>query len=304
MTMPGPPMSGPTRGSAGAPAAGSSTLPTRSKTRTYTALALGLAIIAMLAVLVMSNPDRGKVFVYVAQRSVPARDHLDASRFRTVAVAGDAVVDGAYQAASSSALTKKFPVGQMYARYPISKGAQLTRAAAGSPVGLTKDLGPTDRLISISASAGNSVGGSLRVGDAVDIIAVGGTPQMVSLVVSGAEIKAIATSSREIDAAAQRQATAAETGGDKNPAKYLPGDPIPGLYTFKVSPDVATKLALLDQSAKLYLAYRAPGSTDGAVGQYDLYAALCAPTVGPNGLPPVGAGPVAASRSCTTIAGR
>lgn len=300
MTMSGPPMSTPPRPAA-SPAA--SKLPSRSKTRTYTALALGMGFIAMLAFMTMSSPDRGKIFVYVAERALPARARLAKSDVKIVTVSKESVVGGAYQAGSEAALTKSFPVKEMYSRFPISKGAQLTRSMAGGPSGLTRDLGAGDRLISVSATTGTAVGGSLRVGDTVDIIAVGGSPQLASLVVSGAEIKAVSTSAREIDAAAQRQASAAESGGAKNPSKYLPGDPIPGLYTFKVSSDVATKLALLDQSAKLYLVYRAPNATSAAVNQYDLTGVLCAPTVGPDGIPAVAAAPGVTNRSCVTIPG-
>lgn len=259
---------------------GASKVPTRRTTRVYVLVAALIAFLAFILVLGGGGKPGGSLYVYKAKTDVAARERLTRQLFDVVAVSKDEVVGGAYVAASEAKLRKENPLSAMLSRYPIAKGSQLVESMAGGSVQVPNDLGETDRLISISAIAARSVGGSLRVGDHIDIIAVGGQPSKAALVLSDAEIVAVSISGAQIDAAAQRQAAAAETGGAKDPSTYLPGNPIPGLYTIKVAPSMAARLAVLDANAALYLTYRSPGAKSSASPAWDIERALCSGTAG------------------------
>jgi Flp pilus assembly protein CpaB len=119
----------------------------------------------------------------------------------------------------------------------------------------------SDELVSVSASINNAVGGSLQVGNYVDIYATGrnsnqgsGQPTDV-LVAAQIKIVAIHAGSSQYENVATQQAT----NPSLNPSDVLPVHPVPGIYILQVTHAVAAQIAAAQTgSGTLYLSYVAP----------------------------------------------
>lgn len=280
--------------------------PTQRKTRIYLIIAVALAVLAGLLVLV-GGSGGSETYVFRATDAVAARAKLDAGMFE-IAKVGDAdVVDGAYSAGSETELRDKvdFSAG-LYARYPMSKGTQLTSGLSGDSVELTAPLGADERLVSINAKAAWSVGGTLQVGDFVDVYATimgNDGAGLSNMIMANAEIVALTLSGDQLDSASQsQQSDNSSTDGSsaKGRSNYLPGDPIPGNYTLRVKASDGERFAVLSEAGQFYIALRG-AEADTVIGQATTaYEALCkGPTIGGSSTPAVTA-PRAASSACRT----
>lgn len=148
-----------------------------------------------------------------------------------------------------------------HVRYPIPAGAPLFADYLEDPDAARADLAPDERLLTIRASIGRTFAGRLAAGDHVDIIATNG--DIASLVGIDAEIVAVDVSEGALESAADTIANPEEgTVGDLDRDDLVPADPIPGLFTLRVRTVDLTRLAVLDASTNLTLAYRDPSATD------------------------------------------
>jgi len=289
MTMPGPmppgayPPGAPGVRPGSAPAPQQLKVPTRRSTRTYLLVALVLAVFAFVAVLSLQS-QVGGTYVLKADQTVPARTKLTPTMFSVVPASPDDVVDGAYK--GSRAAMEKFSLTGFYSRIPIAKGSQLTRDMAGSTADLTKELKENERLASFQARLARSVGGTVRVGDTVDIYGVAdfstsGNSETVSwLLAENVRIVAVAPPESQLDSAAQRQSSAAQDGTAKSRNTYLPGDPLPGTYTVVVDAALIPRLLTVEESGELFLAYRAPDATNVAIPPQSIQSTVCAEAPG------------------------
>lgn len=285
MTMPGsmPPGAYPA-GPPGTRVANPSTpmkVPAVRSTRAYLLVAVVLAAAAFLVVLSMSAKRAG-TYVLVAERTVPARTKLTKDMFAVKAVEKSTIVEGAYTSSNKEKLAKQDYVG-LYSRYALAKGSQLTKDAAGDNAELGQELTDNERLASFKATIADSVSGTLRVGDRVDVYGViaDGERTLSFLLASDIEVVGIAPPEDALNSAAQRQSgDSGEGTSSASRDKYLPGDPIPGVYTFVVTSDLIPRLLVIQAAGDLLLAYRAPGAANAPSEPIDVTQAVCTAPAG------------------------
>lgn len=169
--------------------------------------------------------------------------------------------------------------------YPVGAGRQLSFDLFTAEGRSDFVLEPGHRLVSVQASTGTAVAGSLRVGDKVDVVAVSAGDGVAGIVAAEVEIKAIQITSAAIDSAGQRQASA--EGADLSREDLLPRDPIPGTYVLDADIRTAVALSVADSQGDLYLLYRGPGAETSPVGVVSLEQVLCS-TGTEDGLPIAG----------------
>lgn len=270
-----PPVSGASGGPTPTSVAGS-----QRQTRIYLMVAVLLAVIALVGVLVFGAPKASSVWVYQANQTIQPRTQLSAKMFTAVEVPATSLVDGAYRAGSAAQLASQLDLSsERFAQYPVVRGSQLTRSMVSGPVRLDKSLAADERLISVSANVADTVAGAIKVGDHVDLYAIGsvGDQQVSRLVLANSEIVSVAPKASVIESAADRQAAEGVQGATTR-SDYLPTDAIPGTYILKVRSSMVGRLLLLNKQGGLFMAYRAPNATTDLPAMIDLTQALCAPT--------------------------
>lgn len=281
MTMPGsmPPGAYPA-GPPGTRVANPSTpmkVPAVRSTRAYLLVAVVLAAAAFLVVLSMSAKRAG-TYVLVAERTVPARTKLTKDMFAVKAVEKSTIVEGAYTSSNKEKLAKQDYVG-LYSRYALAKGSQLTKDAAGDNAELGQELTDNERLASFKATIADSVSGTLRVGDHVDVYGVlqNGDRTVSFLLASDVPVVGIAPPEEALNSAAQRQSGDSGSGSSSSAPrdKYLPADPLPGVYTFVLSSDMLPRMLAIQSAGELTLAYRAPGAANAQAEPIDATQAVC-----------------------------
>lgn len=235
--------------------------------RTYLLAAVVLAVFAF-GVVMLGTSEGTATYVYKAKAPIGAGSIVTADMFDAVEVTDTEIVDGAFSAATVEELAAQIDfTSNPMILYPMPKGSMLVKAylsenALAAP--LAKPLAPGERLISIAARPADAVAGSIRVGDRVDIFAVGEAELAVAqLLVADVEVVAVSVPSGELDSVAQQQVNKALDGEGGNVAKdqLLPGDPLPGVYTIRVTENVAAKLLVANAHTTLVLAYRGPDAT-------------------------------------------
>lgn len=222
--------------------------------RNFRVMALGATVLTFLgAVFVLgSEPAPTPTYVVRATQALNPGLDLPASLLIAVPVEDDAVEPGAITGDTAEGALEAATglIGQR-ALYPVFESQQI-RAEMFSTVAenFGRNLADNERLVSISASSAVALGGSLTTGDSVDIIAVD-REGIAVLVASQAEIVAVAADESAIRAAQQRQSS--EDGQTLSAAEILPSEPIPGIYTLRVSATEAMPLAIADATAQIYL---------------------------------------------------
>lgn len=252
-----------------------------SRTLLLLALISGLVAAVLVFVAVRSNNDdntatsvpEGDVTpVVVASQDIAAGSEITADMVKVVDVPAGLVVKNAI---TDSALV----VGQT-ARFPIAQGEQLVKASFGAQSeedGLAYVVPKGMRAIAVSVEEVTAVGGLLRPGDRVDVIAVfdsdsntlgASRPTTAVTVLQDVEILAIAQEAQEPIPALEGETDAAgqsRTSGKvpDNPDK----NPRASTITLALDPAQAVELAAIQQeAARIFLALRAVGDDQAGEG--------------------------------------
>lgn len=223
--------------------------------------AVGLALLTGALLFFASGEEPvEESFVARADRPIGALTELEESMVGADALPLELIEEGAYTgetAEEAIAAAMEALAGQR-TQYPVAKGEQLHAEDFLLEARLAPDIGPDERLISLSASIAGAVGGDLRVGDHVDIIGVG--QDLSRVMVNNAEVVDITLPEDEFGSFAASQTD--EEGRDTSRAELIPGDPIPGVYTLLVAAEDAPRLLTVGSLGEILLVYRAPGADD------------------------------------------
>ncbi len=256
-----------------------------------TAIGIALACGGLAAILIVfylrgAKPDAPPppppdVDVVVPARDIPAKSVLSSEMLTTKKVKPSDVPDGAAREAKE--LVGYVAVDLLPANAPIKRSQVMSRAAAG----LSGIVPPGMRAITVPVDPIAGVGGLLKAGDRVDVIATYEVEdnaiatnllQDVELLALGGQT--VASTRREQRSRAATEADAAKTaksstGGKDAPAEapaQEPEDVEPQAEdyahaTLAVTPDEAVKVMLAKDRARLSLALRPVGEQDVVVVQ-------------------------------------
>lgn len=258
------------------------TVKSKSKSRIYLVGTLAACVVAFLVVLVGSGDADGK-WVLVARQTISARSTLDVDLFEARELPEEAIVAGAISGDSKEDVleaAEKAGIDGAVAQYPLPKDGQFSTNLISAETELARPLGKDERLISVPASYAATLAGTLKVGDHVDLYAVGdqGTP-VANLVLGDVEVVGVALPEDQVSSVYQAQLNAAESGEEKSPSELLPGDPIPGVFTLRVPVDRVGAIAVAAQHSDLVLTYRGGDASATPMNPVDLYTVLCSATV-------------------------
>jgi len=255
--------------------------------RTLLLLAIVAGLVAAVLVFVAvnnSDSDDSKIAVssgdvtavVVANQDISAGTEITAEMVQVADVPANLLVKNAI---TDSTLA----VGQT-TRFPVSQGEQLVRASFGAQTeedGLAYVVPKGKRAMALSVEEVTAVGGLLRPGDRVDVIAVFDSetgileiltgpaesrPTTSMTVLQDVEILAIAQQAQEPIPALEGEADpSAQTRTSGQVPDDPDEDPRASTVTLALDPAQAVQLAAIQQEAsRIFLALRAVG--DGAVG--------------------------------------
>ncbi len=162
---------------------------------------------------------------------------------------------GSTQAAAIDAAVKGIPAGSQTIG-AIPAGTPVLASQFATALVPAATLG-SDQLISLTAQVQNALGGSLQVGNYVDVyVSTGGQPgSPATLIASNVQIIAIHASVDQYSNIASQQSS----DRTLNPTDVLPTNPVPGIYILQVTPQVAAKVANAQGGGgSFYLAYVSP----------------------------------------------
>ena len=152
--------------------------------------------------------------------------------------AGSVMVSGAFSASSASAALDKAMsfIGGKTLGVPLQSNEEVSSSMFSSNSGLKLN---GNQLVSVGATVSNAVGGSLSVGDMVDVVTFT-NGQTVNLTPSGgAKVVSILPSQDTYNSAIQNQSS----NPSASSSNLLPSHPIPGIYVLEVNASDAAKLA-------------------------------------------------------------
>jgi|GEM_PF-6271505 len=288
-----------------APAAPKAPKATRRSLRVNVVVGVLLAVFgAVFAFGALSGPpEKEGVWVLRARQAEAALTSLGAKDLRTTQVArGD--VDGGVPetiptsvagvqsvaertgvvVASTAAVlnewkSQTFKTPQVL-RLPLAANQQLSFSMLMLPEPSADTLKPGERLMSVSAAVNNAVAGTLRVGDRVTVVAVRGGDQdpVGAVLVDDVEIVGVHLASEEMRSVQQRQAQDSQEGRSARPSQLLPANPIPGIYTLRVSTADAVRIATAAAADQVSLVLiwrpvKATGMLDGPVALSEVFGA-------------------------------
>ncbi|MEX2245341.1 MAG: Flp pilus assembly protein CpaB [Dehalococcoidia bacterium] len=213
----------------------------------------------------------GDVDVVVASHGLPAGTKISASDLELATFPSQNVIDGA--------LTNRDELTGFTTLYPMAKGDQfaLSKLVEGEPdaqAGLAYSIPANYRAIAISVDADKIVGGHLRVGDRVDVIAVydvnsaeGGSTSAARVLMQDIEVLAVADTAPEAITRFDEDGKliVPEDGGEARSLLPSEEDPNPDAdtITLAVESNLTATLALAAESGTIYVALRPKGATDG-----------------------------------------
>jgi Flp pilus assembly protein CpaB len=215
-------------------------------------LAILMALVAALAVLVAFGVKTKTSYeVRIGTATIPAQTAITASELTATSVAGTNYPSDAFVASSPQAAIDKAMhfIGKKTSGYQLVPGQELLASMFSPNSGVQVPSG--DVLVSISASVSNAVGGTLAVGDHVDVFA----PHAANIsgaLISGAEVISILPSQSAFDSVPN----SGNSGKSLNQA--VSGAVVPGIYILAVPPTSANLLA--SNSSSLLLGYCVNGA--------------------------------------------
>jgi Flp pilus assembly protein CpaB len=225
--------------------------------------ALVFALVAVLLGLQLSSSPETQTYVIRTAANIPALAKIEESQYEIVALPDIAIEDGAISASSeddvrtlvSSLLTN----GRT--RMSLPKGHQLRKDDFSLDASLATPLAANERILAIEASVVSAIGGQLRSGDRVDVVAVIESQGRTISNLAAANVEIISTlpGEQQFDSAAQEQSSG---NLDKSGNELLPADPVPGIYNVRVTLDQAILLAAAQSKGDLVLILRGSAATD------------------------------------------
>jgi Flp pilus assembly protein CpaB len=156
---------------------------------------------------------------------------------------------GAIDAAVKAIPSSNLAIGVIPSGTPVLASEFQPALVASLPAGY--------QLVSLDANIDNAVGGSLQVGNYVDVYATTSGPngKRTILIASQIQIEAIHASVNAYNNIAAQQTS----NRTLNQTDVLPTRPVPSIYILQVAPDLALVIANAQtNSATFYLTYVAP----------------------------------------------
>lgn len=244
---------------------------TRRVVTTQKRLAIVFAGIAgLLAVMILSNTTP---VVYVARTTDAVTNLVELSpeQWDVVAVDPEFVEDGAFTGKDAEELKALVAAAVKGKRVgiPLAKHQQLREALFIDTLTLTSPLEPDERLISISARAGNAIVGTIRPGDRIDVYA--STDELAGFIGQDVEVVAVSMNPENLDSAAQSQLNER----DKTLGQLVPGEPIPGTYVLRVRTADVPSYVAADIEGHIYLILRGKDAGETEPGATTLKEVLC-----------------------------
>ena len=214
-------------------------------------LAIGAALVAVVAFL-MATP--ATTYVVVTTQPVPALSPVTSSELTAVKATATNTATGAYTGKSVAGAIAAALAGSRnkITAIPLVTGQQVFSSAFSTNSAYASSLGPNDRLISVDAPVSGAVGGTLAVGDNVDVLS-----SSTGVVAPGAVVVSILASQSQYDNAQSAQSSSRS----QTPSQLLPTAPVPGIYVLRTSSENAAAIAQASGTTgggTLSLAFRAP----------------------------------------------
>ena len=219
--------------------------------------ALGFAALAGLLALSLTSTTEETTFVVRTTAVVPALSNLTAAQVEAVALPTVAIEEGAITATTAEGAIEKISTlletGRL--RTSLRKGHQLHLDDFTADVELAAPLGPDERIFALEAGVVAAVGGQLRSGDRVDVVAVIEFEGKVlsNVIATDIEILSALPGEQQFNAVAQEQVNGSR---DSAGADLLPSDPVPGIYNVRVSVSQAVTLSAAASRGELVLVLR------------------------------------------------
>lgn len=231
-----------------------------------------LVLVASVAVIVL-NPKH--TYVAVFSRSLPAGTPIGSSDLTTAAIRGKAPA-AAFSASSASAALAE--AEQATAGKFTARSVRATRAILSTEISTasaaTSSLGPTQRLISVSANAPTAVGGTITAGSYVDIISTptsaSATGGPVTIVAQHVKVISAEPLTNYVPSPQQAQTTSTKKASSTTATTQPATATTKGVYILVVTAKLVPSVALADDTTNLYLAYEAPTARPMRTGNTQL----------------------------------
>lgn len=219
--------------------------------------AIVFAMLAIVLALQLSNTQPPQTFVARTATGIPALSKIEGAQYEVVALPEAAIEEGAISAGTEDDVRKLISVllEQGRTRMSLPKGHQLRQEDFSAEAQLATPLAPNERLLAVEASVVAAVGGQLRAGDRVDVIAIIDTQSRTvsNIVATNIEIISTLPGEQQFNSIAQEQASSSQ---DKASNELFPSDPVPGIYNVRVTLDQAVVLAAAQSRGELVLVLR------------------------------------------------
>lgn len=233
--------------------------------------ALVFAVLAIVFALQLSNTQPAQTFVARTATGIPALSKIEETQYEVIALPATAIEEDAISAATEDDVRKLISVllEKGRTRMSLPKGHQLRQDDFSAEAQLATPLGPNERLLAVEASVVAAIGGQLRAGDRVDVIAIidAQNRTVSNIVATNIEIVSTLPGEQQFDSIAQEQASGSQ---DKASNELLPSDPVPGIYNVRVTLDQAVVLAAAQSRGELVMVLRGSAAETPATRPIEL----------------------------------
>lgn len=208
-----------------------------SKTKSVWFVAVGLALAAVFGALTILGDAAATTTYYVLARDIPARTMVTPAMLTPVTTSEGGQPRNAYDLVY-------IRQNEVWSKVPLSAGDVVSRSNVGPLDRISEELPSNFVVASFSVPADDAVGGKVRRGDHVDVIAIGerGSGRVSKVVLQHVLVLDVTVDPSSITSAAQDDQAGPQQPGPESEAAR---SGIPQVYTIGVSPEDATKLALV-----------------------------------------------------------
>jgi len=237
-------------------------------------MAILIGAVAAVAIFIPAKAT----YVVEANANIPALALVTSADMKAVPLPLGDIQSNAFTGTSAKAAISnavKMTHGEA-AAYPISTSQQLTPILFTALQGSLGTVGPQYRLISVSASTATAVGGSLRPGDHVDVIAVLTYHSVTMAYVATADVPIVAVSTTTTAVPTTPSKTSNTTGSSGTSSSTT------GVYVLRVPVADVLSVTLADSQGTIYLAYLQPGANPLPLLPESVSQALCARSTAAN----------------------
>jgi Flp pilus assembly protein CpaB len=238
-------------------------------------LAIGMAILAGIAVMLIVTDSGPKTYVARTTVAIAVGQVVVAEQFEIVALAPEAVEPGAIQGATAAAaetiILELVNTNTARARFPLGAREQVNLDDFTTDLILgSTPLLPGEHAVSVEAKLANALAGSVRIGDRVDVVAATGEG-LTAIILSNIEVLNVTLPSGELDRIASNGLDGEQAG--------IPANPIGGTYVLRVQARDLTKIVAVAKGATLWLVGRAANDTSiVSTEALSVIQAMCAGT--------------------------